>query len=165
MVDDHDICYDLLISLRQIIRATDLHSKQLVKKYGLTGPQLVVIQVIAREGEISIGSLAKKVSLSQATVTNIVERLEKNGVLKRKKGETDKRRVLVAATDKALEIIQNKPSLLHEQFVARFNKLESWEQTLLLSSLQRIASMMNAENLEVAPILFSGPINTLEAKE
>ncbi|SCY06593.1 MarR family winged helix-turn-helix transcriptional regulator [Desulfoluna spongiiphila] len=165
MVDDHDICYDLLISLRQIIRATDLHSKQLVKKYGLTGPQLVVIQVIAREGEISIGSLAKKVSLSQATVTNIVERLEKNGVLKRKKGETDKRRVLVAATEKALDIIRNKPSLLHEQFVTRFNKLESWEQTLLLSSLQRIASMMNAENLEVAPILFSGPINTSEAKE
>ncbi|BCS97635.1 MarR family transcriptional regulator [Desulfoluna limicola] len=165
MFDDSDICYDLLISLRQIIRATDLHSKQLVKKYGMTGPQLVVIQVIAREGEVSIGSLAKMVSLSQATVTNIVERLEKNGVLKRKKGDTDKRRVLVAATDKALEIIQSKPSLLHEQFVARFEKLESWEQTLLLSSLQRIASMMNAENLEVAPILFSGPINTAEPKE
>jgi len=165
MFDDHDICYDLLISLRQIIRATDLHSKQLVKKYGLTGPQLVVIQVIAREGEISIGSLAKKVSLSQATVTNIVERLEKNGVLKRKKGEADKRRVLVAATEKAHEIIRNKPSLLHEQFVAHFKQLEPWEQTLLLSSLQRIASMMNAENLKVAPILFSGPINTSESKE
>ncbi len=153
MFDDNDICYDLLISLRQIIRATDLHSKQLVKKYGLTGPQLVVIQVIAKEGEISIGSLAKMVSLSQATVTNIVERLEKTGSETQKRG--DRQTTGAGGSHRqGPRDHPSKPSLLHEQFVTRFNKLESWEQTLLLSSLQRIASMMNAENLEVAPILF-----------
>jgi len=43
--------------------------------------------------------------------------------------------------------IGKKPSLLNEDFNQKFNKLEDWEQTLILSSIQRIASMMEAEKL------------------
>ena len=160
VLDKENAYYDMLIALRQIIRCTDLHSKKLVKKYGLTGPQLILIQVIANEGEIVLGTLAKKVSLSQATVTNIVERLEQRGLLSRRKTENDKRRVIVSVTPKGKEILTQKPSLLDESFTRKFDGLEDWEQNLILSMIQRIAHMMSEED-SVEPAFLATPYETV----
>ena len=165
MLNKDNVYYDMLIALRQIIRSTDLHSKKLVKKYGLTGPQLILIQVIANNGEIVLGTLAKEVSLSQATVTNIVERLEQRGILIRKKTDNDKRRVLVSATDKAKEILMHKPSLLNEGFIKKFERLEEWEKNLILSMIQRIAHMMSQPEEAVDPAFLATPYETVELKD
>lgn len=138
-----NIFYELLISLRRITRAMDLHSKQLEKKYGLTGPQLIILQVVSSEGEVAIGNLARKVSLSQATVTNIVERLEQKGILRRAKLGADKRLVFVGATEKAHQLLSSNPLVFQEEFIRHFENLKDWEQTLLLSSLQRLAVMLD----------------------
>jgi len=146
-----DISYDVLVTLRQIIRAIDMHSKQLVKKYGLTGPQLLVLKEIMSSEDINIGRVAKKVSLSQATVTNIIDRLETRGMVTRERSSQDKRRVIVRVTEKTEGLLASDPSVLQEDFVEEFRKLEEWEQTLILSSIQRIARMMNAEDIELTP--------------
>ena len=143
--------YDMLIALRQIIRCTDLHSKKLVKEYGLTGPQLILVQVIANKEEIALGSLAKEVSLSQATVTNIVERLEQRGLLARRRVEHDKRMVVVSTTPLADEILDKKPSLLDISFIRKYEKLEEWEQNLILAMLQRTARMMSGSDDIIDP--------------
>ncbi len=61
----------------------------------------------------------------------------------------DKRRVFIKITEKGkiAMAIGTKPSLLNENFTQKFNQLEDWEQTLILSTIQRIASMMEAEKL------------------
>ena len=165
MQNKESVYYDMLISLRQIIRSTDLHSRKLVKAYGLTGPQPILIQVIANKGEIVIGNLSKEVSLSQATVTNIVERLEQKGILSRKKTESDKRRVVVSATEKAHEILKQKPSLLAHGFINKFEKLYEWEQNMLLSTLQRIAFMMTETDDVVDPAFLATPYENVELKD
>jgi len=146
-----DISYDVLVTLRQIIRAIDMHSKQLVKRYGLTAPQLMVLKEIVSDEDINIGRVARKVSLSQATVTNIIDRLETRGMVTRERSAADKRRVIVRVTDKTRELLSSNPSVLQEEFVRRFRSLEGWEQNLILSSIQRIAKMMDAENIEITP--------------
>ena len=137
----------VLSTLRQIIRAIDIHSRQLSKKYGLTGPQLIVISEIGQYGTMTIGELARRVSLSQATVTTILDRLELKELAERTRDRQDKRRVYVSITDKARTILETHPNFLQEAFVRRFNALEEWEQTLILSSIQRIAAMMNTAEL------------------
>jgi DNA-binding MarR family transcriptional regulator len=137
----------VLSTLRQIIRAMDIHSRQLSKKYGLTGPQLIVISEIGQYGTMTIGELARRVSLSQATVTTILDRLELKELAERTRDKQDKRRVYVEITDKARTILESHPNFLQEAFVRRFNALEEWEQTLILSSIQRISAMMNTVEL------------------
>ncbi|HDQ15093.1 MAG TPA: MarR family transcriptional regulator [Sediminispirochaeta sp.] len=151
MTQYRDKSYDVLVTLRQIIRAIDMHSKQLVKRYGLTAPQLMVLKEIMNDHDINIGRVAKKVSLSQATVTNIIDRLETRGLVTRERSSQDKRRVIVRVTDKAREVLKNDPSVLQEEFVRNFKELNDWEQNLILSSIQRIAKMMNAEDIEITP--------------
>jgi DNA-binding MarR family transcriptional regulator len=154
---------ELLSSIRRIIRAVDVHSKNLLKQYGITGPQLIILKEIGRSQLISVSDLARKVSLSQATVTNILVRLEQQGYLQRRKGEGDKRKVYMDISDKTRRIIESNPSLLQLTFVKKFQNLADWEQSLLLSSLQRIASMMDAQDLDAAPHLFSDALDGPEA--
>jgi len=148
----------VLISLRQIIRAIDLHSKQLVKQFGLTGPQLVVLQEIARADEITPSQLAKAISLSQATVTGILERLEKRDLIARRRSNSDRRRIWVSSTPAGDQLLEAAPPLMQESFVEQFDRLQNWEQHMILSSLQRLVAMMDAKQIEAAPMLASGPL-------
>ena len=107
--------------------------------------------------------IAKQISLSQATVTTILDRLEQQGFIVRKRGQSDKRKVYIEASEKTKDILASKPSLLQSDFIDRFNRLKDWEQTLLLSSLQRIASMMDSGQLESEPILPGESLNKLRA--
>lgn len=140
---------EVLVELRKIIRAIDIHSKTLVQKYGLTGPQMVTLKEIIKANRVTVSVLARQANLSHATVTSILDRLERNGCVTRVRDVQDKRKIYVEATDKAKEIIHHAPTLLQDHFIDKFDKLLDWEQTLLLSSLQRIATMMNAEKINI----------------
>ncbi len=153
---------EVLVSIRQIIRAIDLHSKKLSKEVGLTGPQLVLLRAIKELGVVTIKELAIHTNMSQATATSILDRLERNGYVERVRSTQDKRKVNAHLTDKGKELLTDAPLPLQENFVNQFQKLDAWEQSLLLSSVQRISSMMNAEEIEVVPMLELGSITRSE---
>ncbi|QEN04288.1 MarR family transcriptional regulator [Thiospirochaeta perfilievii] len=151
---------DLVVStLRQIIRVIDLQSKKLVKSYGLTGPQLLVLKEIKKNKNQQISVIAKNVSLSQATVTSILDRLEQQNFAKRVRSLDDKRKVNIVLTDKSYEVLKENPSLLQEEFTSKLEQLEEWERNMILSNLQRLASMMNANEINSPPVLVSGSID------
>lgn len=154
------VCDEVLIALRRIIRSIDLHSRYLVRQFGLTGPQLVILQELLKLGEVSVGELSKSVSLGQATVTGILERLEKRGLITRHRSDKDRRRVLVRGTQECERLLDKAPPLMQESFIQAFSGLPDWEQTMILSSLQRLVSMMDAKSLNAAPFLATGPIGT-----
>ena len=85
-------CKNLLIALRKMIQAIDRHSTNLKKKFGLTGPQLILLQSISAHNKISVTQLSKNVSLSQATVTDITKRLENRNFITRTRDIDDKRK-------------------------------------------------------------------------
>ena len=87
-----EISQEVLTSLRRIIRSVDLYSKQVERQSGLTGPQLLVMrQIAAQRGAATAGAIARDISLSQATVTAIIDRLERKGLLQRERDSKDKR--------------------------------------------------------------------------
>ena len=149
----------VLVALRRIIRAIDLHSRLLVQQHGITGPQLIVLREIATTGLISAGDLAKRVSLSKGTVSGILERLEKRALVVRERSSSDRRQVHIQATEQGFAMLGSAPSPLQDQFVRKFSALQDWEQSLLLSSVQRIVSMMEAEDIDASAVLTTGPIS------
>ena len=149
----------VLTSLRRVIRATDLHSKRLAKTSGLTAPQILLLQAIRRSEGATIGQLAVEVSLSQATVTTILDRLEKRGHIERARSTVDKRKVHVHLTDLGTEILRDAPTPLQEHFARQFNDLQEWEQTMIIAALQRVAYMMDAEHIDASPVLDIGTLD------
>ena len=148
----------LLVALRQINRAIDLQSKKLERETGQTTPQLLLLKALETDGRAKPSVIAKSVHLSHATVTSIVDRLEKSGMVMREKSADDRRSVEIVLTDKGRECIENAPEMLQEDFLISLAQLEPWEQNLLISSVQRIAVMMDANQIESAPILEVGEI-------
>lgn len=135
----------------------DLRSRHLERTVGLTVPQLVVLRGVAESDGVPIGHLAKEVSLSQATVTTIVDRLEQRGLVERCRGERDRRKVLLFITGAGSELLERSPAILQEEFLESFEQLEDWEQTLMLATLQRVAAMMKAAQIPASPLLTSDP--------
>ena len=111
--------------------------------------------VSALRSDRTAGELARRVSLSQATLTGIFKRLEERGLLERRRDQADRRCVVLRATEAGYNVVAGSPPLLQETFVQRFGQLTAWEQNLLLSSVQRVAELMDAETLEAAPLLSS----------
>lgn len=149
---------DVLIAIRRIIRATDIHSRRLTKTVGLTAPQLLVLQAIRNLGAVAISRLSSEVSLSQATVTTIIDRLERRGYVSRQRSEQDKRVVHALLTAAGNEALDNAPTPLQEAFSVRFEQLQDWEQSQILAALQRVAAMMDAGDLDASPFLELGDL-------
>lgn len=156
---------EVLVALRRVIRATDLHSKHLAKTTGLTAPQILLLQTIRDKGEVTIGELANEMSLSQATVTTILDRLEKRDLVYRERSQSDKRKVHAYLTDHALETLKDAPIPLQDQFARQFSDLQEWEQTMIISSLQRVAQMMDAQHIDASPVLDVGVLDRQSAAE
>src|SRR5690554_503300 len=148
----------VLVALRRVIRATDLHSKQLSKHVGLTGPQLLIMRTIRDLGEVTIGTIADHVSLSQAIVTTILDRLELRELVYRVRSTVDKRKVHAHLTEEGAELLARAPLPLQDNFIRKFQNLDQWEQTMIISSLQRVAHMMDADGIDASPVLDVGSV-------
>lgn len=142
-----------LIALRRIIRATDLHSKRVRRESGLTVPQVVLLRAIEALGEVSGRALAEEVSLSQSTVSTILDRLESRGLVERYRSPNDRRVVHVRLTALGREALERAPALLHVRFIEALEQLPVPERKTILESLERVAAMMGAESVDAAPLL------------
>ncbi|MFP8967910.1 MarR family winged helix-turn-helix transcriptional regulator [Pokkaliibacter sp. CJK22405] len=145
--DAHD---QVLITLRRIIQAIDIHSRSLKKQSGLTTPQLLIMQAISKLGVVPIRALATQVNLSQATVTTIIDRLEAHGLVSRERSQEDKRKVHALLTEQGREVLAQAPEPMQAHFIKRFKELPDWEKGMLVASLQRLASLMNAPDVDDA---------------
>ena len=146
----------ILVALRRIMRAVDLYSRQLMEEYGLTGPQLAALHELARMDSCSPTELARQLQISQATMTGILDRLQKRELIARSRNGDDRRGFQITITHVGQQMLANAPPLLQDRFCQELAGLHDWEQHMLLANLQRIAAMMHAADLDAAPHLVSG---------
>jgi DNA-binding MarR family transcriptional regulator len=153
---------EALILLRQIIRATDMQEKEISRSTGLTLPQLMVMQTLRNNSPITTGELAKEISLTQATVTSILDRIEKKGLVARERGVDDKRKVWLHLTNEGWELMKGAPTTQQSLFTRRFDDMQNWEQSMVVSALERVAFMLDAQHLDAAPVLDIGQLDRTE---
>ncbi|SEL49983.1 transcriptional regulator [Colwellia chukchiensis] len=156
---------ELFISIRRIIRAIDLRSKKLSKEAGITGPQLLILQELERMEGITAKDVSTNVHLSQATVTSILDRLEAKHYIKRVRSDSDRRRIALYLTEEGIQTLSNAPQPIEDSFVEKFSALKDWQQYQLLSSVEQIADMMGASEIDAAPVLNIGELTTTEQAE
>lgn len=150
---------DALIALRQIQRKTELASKRLASLAGLTPSQLLVMQILSERGETSAGEVAKLTQLKHATITSLVDKLVARALVSRRRSDEDRRRVWLQLSPEGEKSINAAPDLLQDTFQTRFNSLPDWHQSMLVSALERVAAILDAEDLDAAPILDVGALD------
>lgn len=150
---------EALIALRRIQRRTEQASKSLAGMAGLTPSQLLVMQLLKERGETSAGEVSKVTQLKHATITNLADKLVARGLISRRRCNEDRRRVWLHLLPDGDKMISAAPDLLQGTFQSRFAQLPDWHQSMLVSALERVAALLDAEGLEAAPILDIGALD------
>lgn len=150
---------DALVAIRRIVRAAEFASRDLARTTGLTPSQLIVLQIVAREGKPGAGAIAEAARLSQATVTALLDKLEARGLVIRNRGSQDRRRVSVELTQEGRRALADMPDVLQDRFAARFENLADWEQASIIAGLERVAALLNAEGIDASPVLDVGALD------
>ena len=150
---------DALIALRRIQRMTELASKRLAQMAGLTPSQLSVLRILDEGENISAGQVAEATQLKHATITSLVDKLEARGFVARQRCETDRRRVLLHLLPAGKIALSKAPDPLHETFSIGFDALPGWHQSMLVSSLERAVTLLDADMLDAAPVLDVGELD------
>ncbi len=125
----------------------------------MTPSQLLVLQYLKVQREMTARQIADAMHLTQATVTSLLDRLQERGWITRTRGEKDRRRVHVQLTPDGERQVRRTPTSLHERFVSHFRTLEPWEQSSMLAALQRIAHILDAASLDASPVLDVGRLD------
>jgi len=69
------------------------------------------LMLIAKDEEITAGTLAKRAELSPGAMTALLDQLESNGVITRRRSETDRRQVIVQLTERGHEVVASKRAM------------------------------------------------------
>lgn len=131
----------LFQALRRLQQAGEVHAKRLSRFGGLTPMQLMILQVLAGKARMTASALSGCVSLSAATLSGMLDRLEERGLLQRQRDDQDKRRQWLLLSTAGRELIQQAPTLLPPEFRQRFAALSDWERHGLTAALLRAAEL------------------------
>ena len=91
---DNQLCFRLYTASRLLTQAYN----PLLSQYGLTYPQYLVLLVLWEKNEQPVNDIAKRLFLETNTVTPLLQRMEKEGLLTRTKGKKDARQMIVSLT-------------------------------------------------------------------
>lgn len=156
---DQPITSAALRAIRRVLRAADQGGRKLASATGLTPSQLLVLQEIEQRGETLPSAVAAALQFGQATVTNIVDRLEAARFVTRERGTRDKRQVVLRITEQGRAVLENAPDLLHKRFQEGFSLLPAWEQAMILAGLERLGELLDAGEIDAAPLIDGGVID------
>ncbi len=147
-----------LTALRRILRATDLHSREVASSVGLTTVQLRLLKIVQESQSANAKTLALQLHVSQATITVLLDKLEAKKMIERRVSETDRRQKLIHITGLGRDALEAAPDPMQRAFVRRYEKLEAWEQAMLMAAAERIAYLLDADGLDASPVLAAGDI-------
>ena len=147
-----------LTALRRILRATELHSRDVANAVGLTAVQLRILKLAHESVEPSAKHLAAQLRVSQATVTALLDKLASSGMIERRTCPTDRRQKTIFVTPVGHNALDQAPDPMQKDFARKFEKLDDWEQAMLLAAAERIANLLDADDIAAAPILSAADI-------
>ena len=90
-------------------KAMHKQADRFLSRYGLTPSQFEILTVLSEEGAIPLNRLSERLCCACSNVTGIVDRLERDGLVKRERSREDRRVILLGLTDKGREIWSSVP--------------------------------------------------------
>lgn len=127
---DNQLCFALYSSSRGVTRLY----RPLLSEFGITYPQYLAMLVLWEKEPLTVKELGEKLFLDSGTLTPLLKRMEKQGLLKRERSQGDERQVLINLTeegrklkDKALAIplkIADQVNISQSEFISLLTSLK-----------------------------------------
>lgn len=109
--------------LRKIDYIVRKKGREILNDFSITVPQFTALQILINNGNMTIGELSQRMALACSTITDLIDRMEKTGLVIRKKDDKDKRVVRVDVLPKGYDILEK---VLEKRRVFLASKLEDF---------------------------------------
>lgn len=114
---DNQVCFRLYSAARLVMQAY----APFLGELGITYPQYLVMMVLWEQDEQLVNDIAHRLLLGTNTVTPLLQRMEKQGLIERRRGEQDKRQQIVSLTEKGKEMEERAYSIIPSGMGQRFS--------------------------------------------
>lgn len=135
---DMKIVAEIEKDLRYIAYIVKQKGREILSQYTITPPQFVALQWLFEDGDMTIGELSNKMYLAFSTTTDLVDRMEKNELVKRVKDENDRRVVRIHLLPEGKRIIDEVIKKRQEYLRDLLKNYSEEEISLLNKSLARL---------------------------
>jgi DNA-binding MarR family transcriptional regulator len=158
MNDKKVIISDIIDNLRRVFQILNEQSKKIKRETGLTGPQLWTIKTIHENSPVKVSELAGRLYLHPATVIGIIDRLEKQDLVKRRRSKDDRRVVWIELTEKGNDLVNFAPEVAQGLLV---EGLEGIGENLLIEMDRSMKLMVKIFGAQKTPprLILSNEIN------
>lgn len=146
---------NILIKIRKIIRAINLESKKIQKEHGVSIPQVLCLGFLSRSHDFQAGQqqIREYLNLNASTVTGIIGRLEKKGLIARLPKSGDKRITTIALTAKGSDLLERIPPLMHERLSAKLLDYSDDQRREVEKALDQVIGFLDIETLDASPLI------------
>lgn len=125
------------------MRADNLHTRALRKKYHVSSSQLACIIALYDHGPMPLSQIAKEIMVDSSTVTGLIDRLERKGLVERSRTSFDRRIITVSLTDAGQILACKAPSLLQQQMSKGLERLPFSEKELIVRGLTSLTGLLD----------------------
>jgi len=131
--------------LHQIFQAVDLFSRQTLRDFGVTGPQIWALRTIDDGDVVSMGDLAQRMHLHMSTVSGIIDRLESSRLVTRERSAADARVMDVRLTPRGRTLLAKATEPPRSKAARGLQRLSPKDLDRVHSALLLIARAMDVE--------------------
>ena len=157
---------EIVGAIRKFVRAVSLDAFKISKKYGLTGPQSMLLRTLVKEGPLSSASLSRRLYVTPSNITGIIDRLEKKGLIERIRKERDRRIVLINLTESGAELSNSLPDPIEKKLIYELADLKPEHVRILALVMNQILNLIDAKGVDDEFLeLHHGPTNTANNSE
>jgi len=132
--------------LRRIVKALHTYSQDVYRQYGLTAPQLWTLKTLQRAGRLSAGQLAQALAVHQSSLSILVDRLEKRGLVTRVRSRGDGRFVLIELTKRGLALSAMAPAPAQGRLLHGLQAMSRADVRGIRRAVDRLVQVMEAED-------------------
>jgi DNA-binding MarR family transcriptional regulator len=115
-------------------------TKDMASGFGLTGPQLTILKLLESFQDLSLSTLSERIRAQNSTVTGIVDRMEREGLVRRERSKTDRRVVHLRLSEKGAKLareIQVEPMEIFRSALLSLSPSDLRDLLRILTKLQR----------------------------
>lgn len=139
---------EIMQSLRRIFKAIQDYSYDVSDKFGTTGPQLWALKTISQNESLSLGELARRMYLHPSTITGLIDRLERKGLVERDRDQTDRRVVKLGLTSKGKVLVKRAPNPIQGKMIYGLRRLKRKELNSIHHSVQKLVEVMEVQDVK-----------------
>jgi DNA-binding MarR family transcriptional regulator len=140
---------DIIYSIRRLIQAGELYTKELNKIYNVSAAQLNCLLALHENGPLSPSQIARLILVNSSTVTGIIDRLEYKGLVKRLRVSKDRRVITIELMKNGKLLAENAPPPIQQKLMDGLNMLSDKEIDQIAQALIHLTSMLDVQDLEV----------------